>query len=144
MPFLSFDLASFLLKIAGSSYYIRSVKERTKPFFDRTLSVDRPLFESLRIFTVYSKNFQLLSNARSQKSLPQEATKIAASLTKAQEVVYKCSPGRSLWCLSPSYFNIIEFIQPIIYSLAAKGNRGSTHVKSGLRDRTALSPFSAQ
>ena len=100
--------------------------------------------ESAVFFAVYP---QELSNARSQKSLPQEAAKITASLKKAQEVVYKCSPGRSLWCLSPFYFNIIcsvEIIKPIIYSLATKVNHGRTHVKSCLREQTAFSPFSAQ
>ena len=67
MPFLSFDLASFLLKIAGSSYYIRSVKERTKPFFDRTLSVDRPLFESLRIFAVYQQELSATYKRKKSK-----------------------------------------------------------------------------
>ena len=39
--------------------------------------------------------------------------KNTASLKKAQEVVYRCSPGRGLWCSLPFYSNIIcsvEFI----------------------------------
>ena len=63
---------SYLKKSEGLNY-IRSVKERTKPFFDRTLSVDRPLFESLRIFAVYQ---QELSNARSQKSYRKKRQKL--------------------------------------------------------------------
>ena len=97
--------------------------------------------ESAVFFAVYP---QELSNARSQKSLPQEAAKITASLKKAQEVVYKCSPGRSLWCLSPFYFNIIcsvEIIKPIIYSLATKVNHGRTRKKLPERANSFLSFF---
>ena len=53
-----------------------------------------------------------------KKSLPQEARKLPqlASRRHKKLFIHKCSPGRSLWCLLPFYYNIIsgiEFIQPM-------------------------------
>ena len=52
-----------------------------------------------------------------KKSLPQEARKLPqASKRQKKLFIHKCSPGRSLWCLLPFYYNIIsgiEFIQPM-------------------------------
>ena len=53
-----------------------------------------------------------------KKSLPQEARKLPqlASRRHKKLFIHKCSPGRSLSCLLPFYYNIIsgiEFIQPM-------------------------------
>ena len=57
------------------------------------------------------------------------------------------SPGQSLWFFSPFYSNIfcsVEFFQPIIYSVAAKGNHARAHVKSYLRKWPAFPAFSSK
>ena len=53
-----------------------------------------------------------------KKSLLQEARKLPQLASRRHKKLFirKCSPGRSLWCLLPFYYNIIsgiEFIQPM-------------------------------
>ena len=94
---------------------------------------------------------QELQNTRSQKSLSQEATKITTSLKKEQKVVYKYTTvftwTKFVFFFLPFYSNIfcsVEFFQPIIYSVAAKGNHARAHVKSCLRKWPAFPAFSAK
>lgn len=52
-----------------------------------------------------------------KKSLLSEARKLLQASRRHKKLfIHKCSPGRSLWCLLPFYYNIIsgiEFIQPM-------------------------------
>ena len=91
-------------------------------------------FETQEVKNLYRKELQ---------KLPQ-ASRRSKKLFLSTPPLY--SPGQSLWFFSPFYSNIfcsVEFFQPIIYSVAAKGNHARAHVKSCLRKWPAFPAFSA-